>query len=156
MSDEPKTTLTDGSPVTDDHREIDPKTGMQKSYVVLSAEERSKGFLRPVRRTYRHVGCRPTYPLRDLGPDEQDRAEKFHYVKFEEYPAGSSLFGRYWTQKQLDSGCGQTTTMGIAIAETYARDFKFYGATFCAACGEHFPVGENGEFEWEDGSKVGT
>ena len=35
------TTLTDGSPVTPDHREIDPATGQQKGYVVLSAEERA-------------------------------------------------------------------------------------------------------------------
>lgn len=37
-----------------DYREIDPSTGMQKRYVILSAEERAKGFVRPVRRTYRH------------------------------------------------------------------------------------------------------
>ncbi len=49
-------TLTDGSPVTDDHRELRPD-GMQKGYVVLSAEERAKGFVRPVRRTYRHNTC---------------------------------------------------------------------------------------------------
>lgn len=49
MSDAPKTTLTDGTPVTADHREIDPRTGMQKGYVVLSDEERAKGFVRPVR-----------------------------------------------------------------------------------------------------------
>ena len=52
-----KTTLTDGSPVTPDHREIDPKTGMQKGYVVLADEERAKGFVRPVRRTYTHQKC---------------------------------------------------------------------------------------------------
>lgn len=28
--DKPVTQLTDGSPVTDDHREIDPATGQQK------------------------------------------------------------------------------------------------------------------------------
>jgi hypothetical protein len=54
-----KTTLTDGSPVADDHREIDAATGMQKGYVVLSEEERAKGFVRPVRRSYVHVGIRP-------------------------------------------------------------------------------------------------
>jgi hypothetical protein len=48
--------LTDGSPVTDDHREIQPN-GQQKGYVVLSAEERAKGFVRPVRRAYRHLTC---------------------------------------------------------------------------------------------------
>lgn len=51
-----KTTLIDGSPVTADHREIQP-SGMQKAYVVLSAEERAKGFVRPVRRTYVHDKC---------------------------------------------------------------------------------------------------
>ena len=53
----PNKTLSDGSPVTDDHREINPKTGMQKGYVVLSAEERAKGFVRPVRRSYVHLKC---------------------------------------------------------------------------------------------------
>ena len=57
MSDEPKRTLVDGSPVTPDHREINPATGQQKGYVVLSAEERAKGFIRPVRRTYKHLPC---------------------------------------------------------------------------------------------------
>lgn len=52
-----KTTLTDGSPVTPDHREIDPATGMQKGYVVLSDAERAKGFVRPVRNAYRHATC---------------------------------------------------------------------------------------------------
>ena len=51
------TTLTDGSPVTPDHRDIDPATGMQKGYVVLSAEERAKGFVRPVRDSYVHEKC---------------------------------------------------------------------------------------------------
>lgn len=50
-------TLTDGSPVTPDHREIDPATGMQKSYVVLSEAERAKGFVRPVRHSYKHEKC---------------------------------------------------------------------------------------------------
>ncbi len=52
-----KTTLTDGSPVTPDHREIDPATGQQKAYVVLSEEERAKGFVRPVREKYVHQKC---------------------------------------------------------------------------------------------------
>ena len=104
-----KTTLTDGSPVTDSHREIDPATGMQKAYVVLSEVERAKGFVRPVRQTYIHLKC------------------------------------------------GGATTMGHALAETYARDPYFYSGTFCACCGAHFPVGEDGEFVW-DGTdeKVGT
>lgn len=53
-----KTTLTDGSPVPEDgsHRELMPN-GQQKGYVILSDEERAKGFCRPVRRTYLHTKC---------------------------------------------------------------------------------------------------
>lgn len=83
--------------------------GMQEKYLVLSDEERAKGFVRPVRRSYKHLPC------------------------------------------------GTVTTMGQAIAETYARDPKFYGGTFCVGCHDHFPVGEHGQFVWDpDGSKVGT
>ena len=53
----PETTLTDGSPVTPDHRDVNPETGMQKGYVVLSEAERAKGFVRPVRRSYTHLKC---------------------------------------------------------------------------------------------------
>lgn len=52
--------------------------------------------------------------------------------------------------------CGASTTMGGPIAETYARDPYFYGGTFCSSCRAHYPVGENGEFLWNDGTKVGT
>ncbi|HET8695758.1 MAG TPA: hypothetical protein VFM33_13885 [Aquabacterium sp.] len=103
------TTLTDGSPVTPDHREIDPATGQQKGYIVLSEDERAKGFVRPVRHSYVHLKC------------------------------------------------GAVTRMGTALAETYARDPKFYSGTFCIGCKAHFPVGANGEFVWDGTSeKVGT
>ena len=52
-----KVCLTDGSPVTPDHREIDPATHQQKGYVVLCPEERAKGFVRPLRRSYVHTKC---------------------------------------------------------------------------------------------------
>lgn len=108
----PKTTLTDGSPVTADHRELN-SDGQQKGYVVLSAEERAKGFVRPVRTKYIHVGA---------GGSE------------------TNLKGR---------GCGVETRMGQSIAETYARDPKFYSGTFCVGskCKAHFPLEE---FIWSD------
>ena len=59
-SEKPQETLVGGGPVTPDHREIDPGTGMQRGYVVLSAEERAKGFVRPVRQTYLHRPCGTT------------------------------------------------------------------------------------------------
>lgn len=54
--------------------------------------------------------------------------------------------------------CGAVTTMGEKLALTYARDPHFYGGTYCATCQLHRPVGEHGEFIWDDGSgqKVGT
>ncbi len=51
---------TSGQPLADDHRELDPVTGQQKDYVVLCADERAKGFVRPVRDTYRHLPCGTT------------------------------------------------------------------------------------------------
>lgn len=36
--------------------------------------------------------------------------------------------------------------MGQALSETYARDPKFYGATFCVGCNKHLPVDE---FIWD-------
>ena len=114
---EPDRTLIGGGPVTPDHREIDPRTGQQKDYVVLSAAERAKGFVRPVRRSYVHVGRPP-------------EGEKFEYPITKTFPGG----------------CGTRTTMGVALAETYARDPKFYSGTFCCSCREHRPLNE---FVWE-------
>jgi hypothetical protein len=54
--DRSQRTLTDGSPVTPDHREVRPD-GLQKGYVVLSESERQRGFVRPFRDAYRHVKC---------------------------------------------------------------------------------------------------
>lgn len=36
---------------------IDPATGKQAEYLVLSAEERARGFVRPVRESYVHTKC---------------------------------------------------------------------------------------------------
>lgn len=86
--------------------------GQQETYLVLSDAERARGFVRPVRQSYRHLAC------------------------------------------------GSVTTMGLAIAETYARRPDFYGGTFCVACGEHFPLRRadgSPAFVWEpDGSPVGS
>lgn len=68
-------------------------------YLVLSDDERAKGFVRPYRDRYQHLTC------------------------------------------------GSVTTMGKPIAETYAREPGFYGATYCVACRMHKPVGE---FRWID------
>jgi hypothetical protein len=63
--------------------------GQQNKYAVLSDEERAKGFVRPVRRSYKHVGARPTHPVRDLSPEETARYQQFGYVQFEAYPCAA-------------------------------------------------------------------
>jgi hypothetical protein len=45
--------------------------------------------------------------------------------------------------------CGAVTTMGKKLAETYARDPKFYGSTFCVRCKSHFPVTEFNWYEFD-------
>lgn len=77
---------------------INPGTGQHGAYYILSDEERAKGFVRQVRRSYVHTKC------------------------------------------------GTLTTMSRDIAETYARNPKFYGATFCCGCRTHLPVSE---FTWD-------
>ncbi|HEY2074835.1 MAG TPA: hypothetical protein VGH53_00740 [Streptosporangiaceae bacterium] len=145
----------------------DTEPGPQnETYLVLSEAERKKGFTRPLRLSYRHVGIAgPRYPLRDLTAEEQARWPDEGYVKYEEYPAAADALGRLWTRAQLDAigkGCGTVTTMGHAIAETYARLPGFYGSTYCVTCAMHKPVGRDGEFTWiepdgsEAGNRVGT
>jgi hypothetical protein len=129
-----------------------------EAYLVLSEEERAKGFVRPLRDSYKHVGTRPKYPTRELTPEEHERynvALGCDYAAYEPYPESERpVTGRYWTARQLRSGCGVITTMAREIAATYARNPKFYGSTYCVGCAVHLPVEE---FAWEpDGSVLGS
>lgn len=104
------TTDPDDPRLTHGPDELGQPVDQAEVYLVLSEEERAKGFVRPLRRSYIHALC------------------------------------------------GEVTTMSLDIAETYARNPHFYGATYCATCRVHRPVGSNGEFYWnnEPGNKVGT
>lgn len=79
------------------HGADDRPAPQAEAYLVLSEDERARGFVRPVRLSYVH------------------------------------------------DTCGTTTTMSLEIAETYARDPRFYGSTYCCACLMHRPVAE---FRW--------
>lgn len=160
-------TTTDGKPPAPGMADagapqpINPATGQHGAYYVLTPEERAKGFVRPVRNSYKHVGPPPPkYPLRPLTPAEHALYDQYGYVRYEAYPdEDGSVCGKFWTQAELDrvGQCGQVTSMGQAIAETYARDPSYYGSTFCCHCGKHLRVGAGGEFVWlDDGSRVGT
>jgi hypothetical protein len=56
MAETPRTTLTDGTQVYPEHRKL-KENGQQQDYVVLAESEREKGFVRPVRRAYKHLTC---------------------------------------------------------------------------------------------------
>lgn len=132
-------------------------------WVMCPGEIILKGFKRPVRLSYQHVGPPgPEYPLSDLAGDKEHLRAAHGYVKFEKFPPGShgSALGRYWTQKMIDGvdqGCGTVTSMPVSIAETYAAEPGFYGKTFCCGCGDYFRVGARGEFVWNNTKdRVGT
>ena len=47
--------------------------------------------------------------------------------------------------------CGTVTNISLSIAETYARNPKFYNGTFCCSCKEHFPLDQ---FVWDGTDEV--
>lgn len=77
------TTLTDGSPVPADgsHRELKPN-GQQKGYIVLSEEERAKGFVRPVRKSYVHLACGGLTTMNDALAETYARQPDFYSGTF--------------------------------------------------------------------------
>lgn len=61
---------------------------------------------------------------------------------------------RSYVHTGAETPCGAVTTMSQALAETWARDIGFYGATYCVNCRMHRPVSE---FTWDgDGSQLGS
>jgi hypothetical protein len=138
------------------HGADESSSSQNEVYLVLSEEERKKGFVRPYRDSYKHVGSKPKYALRDLTDEEKERYKGEDYAKFEIYPDRMlPRTGKFWTLKQLGNmGCGTVTKMGRELSETYARNPHFYGATYCVGCQMHRPVAE---FVWDiDGEQVGS
>jgi hypothetical protein len=63
-------------------------------------------------------------------------------------------FVRPVRQVYIHLPCGTETHMGLALAETYARDPGFYSGTFCCNCRAHFPLDQ---FIWKGtNEKVGS
>lgn len=85
MSDDeqkPKTEDSKGGPLPEDYREIDPKSGQQKAYIVLSQEERAKGFIRPVRRSYVHLACKTVTTMGQTIAETYARSPTFYGATF--------------------------------------------------------------------------
>lgn len=114
---------------------------------------RSAGAVPAVDRSQRTLtdGSPETPDHRELKPNGQQK----DYIVLSDAERARG-FVRPVRRTYVHQKCGVATTMGTALAETYARDPAFYSGTFCCGCGAHFPVGADGEFIWDDGSKVGT
>lgn len=85
----------------------------------------------------------------DKKPIEQHK--KYLVLSDEELAKG---FVRPLRRAYIHEKCGVETQMGLKLCETYARDPKFYGSTYCTNCMMHLPVQE---FRWkEDGKVVGS
>jgi hypothetical protein len=165
-TEEPKVCTTSGRPVDVVRAEQTESEGQHKDYIVLCEEERAKGFVRPYRDAYQHVGrsvCGEIVNQRDLPAEMQPLGGPRDICGL---PFGheGECSGQFFTIDQPQhaqilnthrmGGCLGTTTMGRSLSETYARDPSFYGATFCTSCNKHLPVGE---FIWTmDGAVVGS
>jgi hypothetical protein len=133
-------------------------------YLVLSEEERRKGFVRQFRKSYVHVGRKIDLEggtLREFTPEEKEQFKGSEYAGVIEYTETKhGISAKFVTREEMDNvgkfigGCGGLTTMADPLAETYARDPGFYGSTYCCDCQKHLPVAE---FMW-DGTdeKVGS
>ena len=87
--------------------------------------------------------------------DPETKQNKDHWVLPQEERAKGHI--RPVRRGTLHIKCNTVTYMPLACAETYAKDPRFYGSTFCCACKDYFPVGPDGEFLWEGtDEKVGS
>lgn len=90
--------------------------------------------------------------------DDFDYGKKLEDGQYERHPVlpknDKAKFIRPYRVSYRHKTCDGVTYMGRAIAETYARDPKYYTHTFCAWC-KTYPVVS--EFIWtEDGKEVGS
>lgn len=135
------------------------ETPQAKVYLVLSDKEKAKGFIRPVRDTYVHVGKELPHlsmgVLEELSKEDIEKYKSEEWVALFKYNDTTNGLGKMCTQKEVDlikagkrrtGGCNMPTRMGISIAETYARQPGFYGFTYCTGCNKHLPVEQ---FAWQ-------
>lgn len=88
---------------------------------------------------------------RGINSEKVPQNKKYLVLSPDELAKG---FVRPVRDKYIHDVCGVETKMNMTISETYARDPKFYGATYCIECCKHLPVGE---FKWSvDGEIVGS
>jgi hypothetical protein len=87
----------------------------------------------------------PTDPRLTHGSDTEPAPQADAYLILSE--ADRALgFVRPVRNSYVHDTCGVVTRMSQGLAETYARNPKFYGSTYCVGCSMHRPVSE---FRWD-------
>lgn len=161
-ADRSKLCTTSGAPVADVRANQKNETGQHDGYIVLCPEERAKGFVRPYRDRYEHVGRSICGKL--IASAGENILGGSRFICDEPHGHEGQCVGSHRVVSQPEhadierthriGGCNGVTTMGRALSETYARDPSFYGATFCCGCNRHMPIAE---FIWTaDGQQVGS
>jgi hypothetical protein len=87
-------------------------------------------------------------PRLGYGADDEETPQQEAYLVLpkEERERGKLFPKRPFRDTYTHKVCGTNTRMSKEIAETYARDPKFYGSTYCLQCKKHLLVSE---FVWE-------
>lgn len=95
----------------------------------------------------------PNDPRLGHGADETPVSQQEVYLILPEEERAKG-FVRPYRDRYIHTTCGSQTIMGQSLSETYARNPKFYGSTYCVSCRMHRPVSE---FTWIlDGEIVGS
>lgn len=95
----------------------------------------------------------PNDPRLTRGVDDGPTPQAEAYLVLPKDERNADGFIRPVRTTYVHDTCGVATTMARDIAETYAREPRFYGATYCTACHKHLPVEQ---FKWDDGTTVGS
>lgn len=122
--------------------------GQREAYLILPQHEIDKGFIRPVFGSYVHVGR-----AKELC-GEGDQYAQGYLCALDKDHSGECVKTTYFKDVNIIRGlgvynklneCDHITQVTKPIAETLARDPKFYKELFCAHCKEHKNVNE---FVW--------
>lgn len=138
----------------------DEKVPQNEVYLILSEEERAKGFVRPCRDSYIHKGVKYSSYSRLKNPEKSMDEERDYVALFDILDlSGNHVSSRYATQDEINEfdrtghigGCGVETKMTRELSETYAAKPNFYDSTYCVGCHRHIYCHE---FVWSDDGKI--
>jgi hypothetical protein len=139
----------------------EPKLGQTQQFVVFDetaqraernemANEVPQNIPTSVPSLTRGLTTDPSDPRLTHGVDAEPVGQAAAYLVLSEEEIAKG-FVRPVRRSYMHRNCGVVTTMNLRIAETYARNPKFYGATYCTGCNQHLPVEQ---FVWDGTNEV--